>query len=207
VDRRGASYDDHLEQAKEDPLPLLRLVADTPHRDDILPALTVLTHLRGVLDGLEGTLLAAGHQAGLTWRELGVPLGLQNATKQAVKRRMARSLERTVATRTEQAGQSPAVSAAGWVDAHGEALESATTALLAHRLALVGDDINGDLDDLEMTLRSVPQVAGRLRVKRLGLVAVRIRFLLEDITEVATRQAQEAVDQAAVLAFGLRAAS
>jgi hypothetical protein len=205
VDRRHATFDEHLEDAKADPFPLIKLVANDPHPDDIVPALTVLAHLRHVLDGLEGELLKAGHLAGLTWRELGTPLGLGAASKQAVRGRMRRSVERTASTRAARESETePSLSAAQWVVAHGRELEAATCALLAARDFLEGEDIQEDLDDLAVSLESVPMQEGRLRTKRIGLVASRIHFLLEDITAVRTEDAQAAVDLAATLSVAYR---
>jgi hypothetical protein len=57
-----------------------------------------------------------------------------------------------------------------------------------------------------MSLMSVPGQESRLRVKRLGLVAARIRFLVEDVTD-ATERARVVLERAARPAAAHRAAT
>lgn len=170
VDRRTAARVDRLEEVSDDPLPLIKLVADDPHPADIASALTMLAHLRWELDKHEGALLRAGQATGVPYRAMGQPLGLDS--RQAVRARMQRSLARASLTR-DGALEAPTVTEEQWVAEYGHRFIDAARGLLRHRGDLEGQDI---AEDLEASLEAVPSGGGRTRVKRLGVVAARVRY-------------------------------
>ncbi|MCP2343163.1 hypothetical protein [Actinomadura rupiterrae] len=190
VDRRNAAHADRLDEVSDEPLPLIKLIADDPHPADITAALTVLAHLRWELDKHEGALLRAGQAAGVSYRAMGRPLGLD--TRQAVRARMQRSLARAAHT-GGHVPPAPTLTEEQWVAKYGRQLQDATRDLLKHRHELEGHDIAEDLEDLEASLEAVPAAAGRVRVKRLGVVAARVRYMTDDITGTRTPEARAAL--------------